>query len=247
MIRFISDLHLDPSRPNITRAFFCFLKNCQKENINALYILGDFFEYWVGDDFIEPWVIEIITNLKNCNLHFPIYFIAGNRDFTLGNSFAKKSKLTILNEPYRLQINNKQILLMHGDLLCTDDTSYLKFRKVIRNPFLLFILKKLPLSTRLKLASSLRNNSSRQMQQKSENIMDATIKGVIRHTQKYNCNLLLIHGHTHRPKIHADLTNNNTLIKRITLGDWGKQAIGLQLNEENFEYKLIDFIQQYDL
>ncbi|MCJ8315301.1 MAG: UDP-2,3-diacylglucosamine diphosphatase, partial [Saccharospirillaceae bacterium] len=177
----------------------------------------------------------------NCNSHFPIYFIAGNRDFTLGQTFAKKSHLTILNEPYTLIIENKKILLMHGDLLCTDDISYLKFRKIIRNPILLFILKKLPLKTRLKLAFSLRNSSSKHMHQKAKNIMDTTNKGVSLYTNKYKCDLL-IHGHTHRPKIHKPKINEQILVSRITLGDWGEQAIGLELNEKDFKYELIDYI-----
>jgi len=241
MIRFISDLHLDPSRPDTIRAFFCFLENCQTDKINSLYILGDFFETWVGDDYIEPWVEQIIQELAKSNKHFPIYFMAGNRDFTLGKTFANKSKLTILKDPHTLTFKNKKILLMHGDLLCTEDLSYLKFRKVIRNPALLFILKRLPLKTRLNLASKLRDNSAKSMQQKKVNIMDATHEGVIKFTRKYDCEII-IHGHTHRPKIHDILIHDKHAIERITLGDWGKTAIGLELNEVNFDFKLIDYM-----
>ena len=244
MIRFISDLHLDPSRPKTIRAFFSFLDNCLQEKITELYILGDFFESWVGDDYIEPWVTQIINELKNCQPHFPIFFIAGNRDFTLGKNFAKQSKITILKEPFVLTVQNKKVLLMHGDLLCTDDTSYLRFRKVIRNPVILFILKRLPLKTRLKLALKLRKNSSESMQQKNEAIMDTTDSGIIKYANKYNCDLL-IHGHTHRPMNHTPIESNNRNIQRITLGDWSDTAIGLELNEKNLEYKLTDFIKRH--
>jgi len=245
MIRFISDLHLSPKRPQTIRAFFSFLNNCKNEKITSLYILGDFFEYWIGDDFSEPWIDEVKAQLSSCEKDFPIFFMAGNRDFTLGKRFATQSKVNLLDEPKILNVANKTILLMHGDLLCTQDTSYLTFRKVIRNPFILFILKCLPLKTRLKLAHNLREGSSKSMQAKPKEIMDATHEGVLKYSKKYDCDLL-IHGHTHRPNIHPPIALESPASQpkqsiRITLGDWSEQAYGLEIEETTGLFNLIDF------
>ncbi|BCE01939.1 UDP-2,3-diacylglucosamine diphosphatase [Marinicellulosiphila megalodicopiae] len=241
MIRFISDLHLDQKRPGTIRAFLIFLEDCKNNNVTELYILGDFFEFWIGDDAIEAWMHPIIASLKQSSKHFKIFLMHGNRDFTIGKKFAKHCAVKLIKDPTVIQLNNQRILIMHGDLLCTDDIEYLRFRKIIRNPLILTILMNLPLKIRFKLANSLRNNSKESMTHKPIDIMDATEQGVIKFSNKYNCDII-IHGHTHRPKIHKELLIKNKSVTRITLGDWGTSALGFEIKNRLTKLDLIDFL-----
>ena len=226
---FISDLHLSPDHPRLVRGFLALLKEYKNKN-TQLYILGDWFNAWIGDDYSAPWLDEIITALQEftaANNH--VYFQVGNRDFVLGKKFLALFNATLLPDVYILEINHRKFRLEHGDALCTDDVAYQRFRKVIRNPILLGILKRTPLNFRQKLANGFRKKSSETKQLKSYDIMDVNAKAVENVITEVD---YLIHGHTHRPEIHQVLNK-----QRIVLGDWREDtAWVLEINEqENFK------------
>jgi len=156
---FISDLHLSPEHPRLVRGFLDLLDSYKDKN-TQLYILGDWFNAWIGDDYSAPWLDEIVHALQKFNqAGNHVYFQAGNRDFALGKKFLKQFNGTLLTEPAILKISKTTYRLEHGDLLCTDDVSYQKFRKIIRNPLLLAVLKRLPLTFRQKMANGFRKKS----------------------------------------------------------------------------------------
>ncbi|WP_180134930.1 MULTISPECIES: UDP-2,3-diacylglucosamine diphosphatase [unclassified Acinetobacter] len=221
---FIADLHLSPEHPRLVRGFLALLEQYKTQH-TQLYILGDWFNAWIGDDFTAPWLDEIIAALKDFTaLGNQIYFQVGNRDFALGQKFLDKFHGQLLQDVDYLHIGNYKIRLEHGDLLCTDDVSYQKFRKVIRNPFLLGFLKSLPLSFRQKIANGFRKKSTETKQVKSYDIMDVNAEAVEKALEQAD---LLIHGHTHRPQIH-DVHGKS----RIVLGDWrAEQAQILEMGE----------------
>jgi len=221
---FIADLHLSPEHPRLVRGFLALLEQYKTQN-TQLYILGDWFNAWIGDDFTAPWLDEIIAALKDFTaLGNQIYFQVGNRDFALGQKFLDKFHGQLLQDVDYLHISNYKIRLEHGDLLCTDDVSYQKFRKVIRNPLLLGFLKSLPLSIRQKIANGFRKKSTETKQVKSYEIMDVNAEAVEKALEHAD---LLIHGHTHRPQIH-DVHGK----PRIVLGDWRtEQAQILEIGE----------------
>ncbi|WP_180109187.1 MULTISPECIES: UDP-2,3-diacylglucosamine diphosphatase [unclassified Acinetobacter] len=221
---FIADLHLSPEHPRLVRGFLALLEQYKTQH-TQLYILGDWFNAWIGDDFTAPWLDEIIAALKDFTaLGNQIYFQVGNRDFALGQKFLNKFHGQLLQDVDYLHVGNYKIRLEHGDLLCTDDMSYQKFRKVIRNPLLLGFLKSLPLSIRQKIANGFRKKSTETKQVKSYDIMDVNAEAVEKALEQAD---LLIHGHTHRPQIH-DVHGKS----RIVLGDWrAEQAQILEFNE----------------
>ncbi|WP_180049636.1 UDP-2,3-diacylglucosamine diphosphatase [Acinetobacter sp. YH12144] len=221
---FIADLHLSPEHPRLVRGFLALLEQYKTQH-TQLYILGDWFNAWIGDDFTAPWLDEIIAALKDFTaLGNQIYFQVGNRDFALGQKFLDKFHGQLLQDVDYLHISNYKIRLEHGDLLCTDDVSYQKFRKVIRNPLLLGFLKSLPLSIRQKIANGFRKKSTETKQVKSYDIMDVNAEAVEKALEQAD---LLIHGHTHRPQIH-DVHGKS----RIVLGDWrAEQAQILEMGE----------------
>lgn len=221
---FIADLHLSPEHPRLVRGFLALLEQYKTQH-TQLYILGDWFNAWIGDDFTAPWLDEIIVALKDFTaLGNQIYFQVGNRDFALGQKFLDIFHGQLLQDVDCLHIGNYKIRLEHGDLLCTDDVSYQKFRKVIRNPFLLGFLKSLPLSIRQKIANGFRKKSTETKQVKSYDIMDVNAEAVEKALEQAD---LLIHGHTHRPQIH-DVHGKH----RIVLGDWrAEQAQILEFDE----------------
>jgi UDP-2,3-diacylglucosamine hydrolase len=214
---FISDLHLEESRPEITELFLHFLRE-QASKADALYILGDFFEVWIGDDHDAPLHQRIIAVLRNLtDSGIPVYLMQGNRDFLLGEQFAKASGCRLLTEPCLIDLYGTRTLLMHGDTLCTEDIRYLKFRSFVRNPFFQKLFLSLPLRWRKKIAQYLRKASEQHTGQAAKNILDTTpaeVERVMEHHQA----TLLIHGHTHRPSI--EFFSNNK--KRIVLSDWDK-------------------------
>ncbi|BCU64618.1 UDP-2,3-diacylglucosamine hydrolase [Acinetobacter bouvetii DSM 14964 = CIP 107468] len=228
---FIADLHLSPDHPRLVRGFLDLL-DAYKNNNTQLYILGDWFNAWIGDDYSAPWLDEIITALKQFNdAGNQIYFLSGNRDFALGKTFLQKFDGTLLNDIEYLKIAHSIIRLEHGDLLCTDDVSYQKFRKIIRNPLLLGFLKKMPLSFRQKLANGFRKKSQQANQIKSYDVMDVNQHAVELALSDAD---ILIHGHTHRPQIH-DVHGK----PRIVLGDWREhEALILELDPQNPELNL---------
>ena len=232
MILLISDLHLEEKRPDITRAFLHFLATRARQ-AEALYILGDFFEVWIGDDGMTPFQHEIAGALRELSdAGTRIYLMHGNRDFLIGQRFCREAGCTLLSDPHKLQMNGETVLLMHGDSLCTLDVGYMKLRRWLRNPLSLLILRNLPLSTRQKLARKLRNESRAQTRMKASDIVDVTPQEVIKVMAAHGVRTL-IHGHTHRPAVH-ELEVNGQAARRIVLGDWDRQGWALQVDETGF-------------
>ena len=232
MILLISDLHLEEERPDITRAFLYFLQTRARE-AEALYILGDFFEAWIGDDGMSPFQHNIASALRELSdAGTRIFLMHGNRDFLIGRAFCREAGCTLLKEPSIVQLNGEPVLLMHGDSLCTLDVGYMKLRRLLRNPLSLFILRHLPLSTRHKLARKLRSESRAQTRMKASDIIDVTPDEVPRVMAEHGVRRL-VHGHTHRPAAH-ELQVNGQPAQRIVLGDWDRQGWALQVDESGF-------------
>lgn len=218
-LRFISDLHLDEKRPDITRAFFHYLQNLPTDT-EALYILGDFFEVWIGDDDDATLNQQICAALNHKSASgLPIFFMHGNRDFLVGKLFELRTGCILLPDPFVLEYQGERFLLMHGDSLCLEDIDYQKFRAQIRSPQMQAELLKKSLDERRAIAKELRDNSKMANSNKSADIMDVTPAEVERVMTTHRVSTL-IHGHTHRPAIH-DLTVNSNQAQRIVLGDWG--------------------------
>lgn len=231
MILLISDLHLEEKRPDITRAFL--LLATRARQAEALYILGDFFEVWIGDDGMTPFQHEIAGALRELSeAGTRIYLMHGNRDFLIGKRFCREAGCILLSDPHKVQMNGEPVLLMHGDSLCTLDVGYMKLRRWLRNPLSLLILRNLPLSTRQKLARKLRNESRAQTRMKASEIVDVTPQEVIKVMAAHGVRTL-IHGHTHRPAVH-NLEVNGQPARRIVLGDWDHQGWALQVDETGF-------------
>ncbi len=238
MILLISDLHLEEERPDITRAFLHFLatRACQAE---ALYILGDFFEVWIGDDAMTPFQQSIADALRALSERGTrIYLMHGNRDFMLGTGFCRAAGCTLLGDPSVVELGGERVLLMHGDSLCTRDEGYMRLRRLLRNPLSLFILRHLPLSTRRKLARKLRNESRAQTRIKASDIIDVTPELIPRVLAEHGVRTL-IHGHTHRPATH-ELEVDGRPARRIVLGDWDQQGWALQVDESGFQQAPFD-------
>ena len=222
---FIADLHLSPNHPRLVRGFLDLLDAYQNKN-TQLYILGDWFNAWIGDDYTAAWLDEVVARLKQFSqAGNQIYFIVGNRDFALGQKFLDQFSGQLLPDVYTLHIGSQRVRLEHGDALCTDDVSYQKFRKIIRNPIILGILKKTPLAFRQKLAQGFRKKSQQANQIKSYDVMDVNADAVSQALQHAD---VLIHGHTHRPNIH-----NEHGKPRIVLGDWRADAAQILVVEPN--------------
>lgn len=215
---FISDLHLHESRPEVTEGFLDFLRT-QAQDAKALYILGDFFDVWIGDDDDSPLATETAAQLhKLADQGVAIYLMHGNRDFLLGEQFAKSAGATLIDDPTIVQLGDRTAVLMHGDTLCTRDVDYMAFRAQVRAPQWQAQALAQPLVVRRQIAMELRNQSKSMSSLKAEDIMDVTPEEVLRVMEEADASLM-IHGHTHRPKRHA-LTVKGEAAERIVLGDW---------------------------
>jgi UDP-2,3-diacylglucosamine hydrolase len=238
VILLISDLHLEEQRPDITQAFLDLLTG-RARTAKALYILGDFFEAWIGDDAMSPFQRSICQALRDLSdSGTEIFLMHGNRDFMLGQAFCKAAGCTLLNDPSIIPMNGEPVLLMHGDSLCTRDEAYMRLRRYLRHPLTLWILRHLPLRTRHKLARKLRSESRAQTRMKANDIVDVTPEEVPRIMSQYGVRTL-IHGHTHRPAIHKLQVNDQTA-QRIVLGDWDRQGWALQVDEQGFNLSAFD-------
>lgn len=236
MILLISDLHLHEERPDITGAFLAFLQQHAK-HAQALYILGDFFEVWIGDDAISPFQRSIAQALSAVAASgTQIYLMHGNRDFLIGNDFCRLADCQLLTDPSVVQLAGEAVLLMHGDSLCTSDKSYIRLRRVLRNPLILFILRNLPLRTRQRLAGDLRAKSKSSTRMKASDITDVNPEEVTR-VMAHQHVRTLIHGHTHRPAVH-DLGNKK---QRIVLGDWDTQGWYIQASATKLKLLALPF------
>lgn len=226
---FISDLHLCESRPEINQSFIDFL-NTTAKNAQALYILGDFFEYWAGDDAIEIGVHqEIIQALKTLSLSTPIFLMHGNRDFLIGQNFEKASGVKLLPDPTLLTLYGKSVLLSHGDALCTDDQDYQKFRNEVRSANWQNNFLNQPLENRIAYIEQLRAKSEHEKSTKSMQIMDVNPSAVNQLLRQFDVPTLFIHGHTHRPNRHIHEIDGK-ICERWVLGDWYEQGSYLMLD-----------------
>ncbi len=221
-IYFISDLHLDANEPQVAEGFIRFLR-AQTRQANALYILGDFFEAWIGDDTASPFEKKIIQELALATQSgLPIYFIHGNRDFLIGKQFAKETGVKILKDPSVVEIFRKKWLISHGDYLCTNDHSHMKLRKFTLNPFLQFLFLLLPSLIRRKMRDTLKSKSRQHKEIKPMKLMDINSETLKKELHQYRVTQI-IHGHTHEGKIH-EFTLDNASATRVVLGDWHQTA-----------------------
>jgi UDP-2,3-diacylglucosamine hydrolase len=230
--KFIADLHLRPEQPNMVALFVKFMQQqSQDRELEALYILGDLFEAWIGDDFVPPGMdaaINAIWQLSESGVN--VYFMHGNRDFLIGDEFASQTGCQLLPEYHVIDLYGTETLLMHGDLLCTDDVDYMKFRHTVRNAQwqLEFLAKSVP--ERIAIAQAARQESQQKTQQLASEIMDVNQDAVTKTMNKWQVSQL-IHGHTHRPAMH-DITINGSPAKRIVMGDWYEQGSVLVCNQQ---------------
>jgi len=239
VILLISDLHLQEERPDITRAFLDLLDG-RARHAKALYILGDFFEAWIGDDAMTPFQQSICQALRQLSDRGTlVYLMHGNRDFLIGQDFCKAAGCTLLADPSVIELGGEQVLLMHGDTLCTRDLAYMKMRRYLRNPLSLWILQHLPLATRQKLARKLRSESRAQTRMKATEIVDVTPEEVPKVMAAHGVRTL-VHGHTHRPAIHK-LVVNGEPARRIVLGDWDRRGWTLQVDAQGFQLEPFEF------
>lgn len=227
---FISDLHLCASRPNITAAFIAFLQHTASK-VKALYILGDLFEYWAGDDDMsDEFNLQIITAFKTLAASGnKIFFMHGNRDFLIADDFCRAAGITLLADPSIIDLHGQKVLLSHGDDLCTDDFAYQQFRAQVRDKQWQMDFLSQPLQIRKKQIESIRIRSEQEKSQKSLAIMDVNSDAVNALLRKYHPDLL-IHGHTHRPNRHS-INLDGKLITRWVLGDWYEQGSYLVCDE----------------
>ena len=234
---FISDLHLEADRPEIGEQFLDFLDE-EAADAEALYILGDFFEYWVGDDDPDEYYASIKQSLRAfTDAGVPVYFMHGNRDFMIGEKFAEETGVTILPDPYPLDLFGKRVLLSHGDALCTDDTEYQKVRTMTRNPDWQAMILAKPLEERIAIAKQARARSQDRNKTLSESIVDVNADAVRQTISEYGVEILL-HGHTHRPGIHG-VEVDDRFAKRVVLGDWYDQGSVLRWDEDGLELSAI--------
>jgi UDP-2,3-diacylglucosamine hydrolase len=237
--KFIADLHLRPEQPDMVALFVKFLQEQSLDpDLDALYILGDLFEAWIGDDFVPPGIdaaVNAISQLTNSGIG--TYFMHGNRDFLIGDAFAAQTGCQLLSEYHVMDLYGTPTLLMHGDLLCTDDMDYMNFRHMVRNPKWQqdFLAKTVP--ERIAIAQAARQESLQKTQQLTSEIMDVNQDTVTQTMLKWQVPQL-IHGHTHRPAIH-ELTINGGPAKRIVLGDWNEQGSVLVCNKQGCELKIL--------
>ncbi|MGV8923618.1 MAG: UDP-2,3-diacylglucosamine diphosphatase [Thermomonas sp.] len=232
---FISDLHLDAERPEITTLFGDFIQR-EASKAKALYILGDLFEAWVGDD--DPsdagaFVAEKLKALSDGSV--PVYFIRGNRDFLLGNEYARRAGMIILPDPAVILLHGTPTLIGHGDLLCTDDLAYQQFRAQTRDPRWQAQFLSQPLAARIAFAAQARAASKARFGELQASGMSETITdvspGTVASTFALHGVRRMIHGHTHRPAIHDEADG----CTRIVLGDWYTQGSVLRVNDDGFD------------
>ena len=234
---FISDLHLNGERENITELFINFLDQ-RASKADALYILGDLFEVWPGDDMIQPDYQSSISKMKQLTDNgLPLFIMQGNRDFLMAEKFSEVSGATLIEDPTIIDLYGTSTLLMHGDTLCTDDVDYQKFRVMVRDPRWQADFLSKPAEERLAITTKYREISKTKMAEKTMDIMDVNQHSVEEAMLKENIQQL-IHGHTHRPAIH-DFTVNEKKMKRIVLGDWYEQGSVLVCDEKGCQLESI--------
>jgi UDP-2,3-diacylglucosamine hydrolase len=233
---FIADLHLDPSRPQITDLFERYLASDEVRHADALYILGDLVEAWIGDDDDAELPTRIAAATRAVrDAGVPVYFMVGNRDFLLGQAFAARAGLTLLDDGTVHDIHGRRTLLMHGDVLCTDDIAYQAVRRQVRTPEWQAQILAMPLQARRAFAAKAREDSKAHTGNTMESIMDVNADAVAETLRKAGVTRL-IHGHTHRPAVH-DFQLDGAPAQRIVLGDWYEQGSVLRVDADGAELR----------
>jgi UDP-2,3-diacylglucosamine hydrolase len=235
---FISDLHLDPGRPDILRQFRRFTEDYGTQ-AEAVYILGDFVEYWIGDDDTAHGLNTVFSQLRTLAARTPVYLMHGNRDFLIGREFAAGYGMRLLQDPAVIELYGRRALLMHGDTLCTDDVKYQAFRRMVRDESWQRDFLRKPLAERRQIVMGLRATSKLATQEKPEEIMDVNAGAVAAAMDQQSVDLL-IHGHTHRPGVHS-LHTDHKAAQRIVLGDWYNRGNVLIYRPDGFELRDTDF------
>ena len=229
---FISDLHLDPERPEVIDLLVRFLGG-RAAGADALYVLGDLFEYWIGDDDARDGLLPAIEALRRLgDAGVPVSFMAGNRDFLVGTGFAESTGCRLLEDPTRLELYGIPTLLMHGDTLCTDDVAYQSLRQQLRDPAWQAGFLALPLAQRRAQAEALRRESREATRGKAADIMDVNAEEVAAAFRQHDVRRM-IHGHTHRPAVH-ELNIDGEAAERIVLGDWYTQGSVLSVTSDGY-------------
>ncbi len=232
-VLFVSDLHLDATRPEITGLFLDFLAG-EARQAEALYVLGDLFEAWVGDDDPgEPGASVCAAMKAVSDSGVPVFLMRGNRDFLYGQAMAERCGATLLPDPCVVHLHGVPTLLMHGDLLCTEDLPYQAFRRQVRDPAWQANFLSQPLAARQAFAAQARAASRQHQQGMSETITDVTPAAVEDLMARHGVTRL-IHGHTHRPAIHA-LAVEGRSAQRVVLGDWYEQGSVLRLDADGLQ------------
>ena len=226
---FVSDVHLSADAPLRTKTFLQFLK--AHDDADAIYILGDLFDIWVGDDEYTEFSKEIKAALSV--LKIPHYFIAGNHDFLLSSGFARDTQLQLLPDPFLAEIYGQAVLLSHGDIWCTDDLAYQRYRRITRSSILQSLFLMLPFCVRCWIAHRLQKKSDQVNEKKLSYIMEVNEESVVESLDAYQSSIL-IHGHTHRPMIHTIAGNK----KRIVLGSWEMRGEYLKWNADG-QFELV--------
>lgn len=233
---FISDLHLDGERPDITAQFLAFIER-EARQAQALYILGDLFEAWIGDDDPDADKRRVVHALRSLTqAGVSVYFIHGNRDFLIGRRFAQETGVKLLPDGTLIELYGQRVLLMHGDTLCIDDPDYQRLRRIVRNPLVQFVLRRLTLRQRQRLAAKMRAGSKahiESMDKAAPQIMDVN-QDEVRRTFEQEHAEFIVHGHTHRPAVHQVAVGDG-VATRIVLGDWYEQGSVLRWDERGFE------------
>lgn len=200
---------------------------------DALYVLGDLFEFWIGDDDRSDFACDIRAEFKALtDLGVPCFFTQGNRDFLVGQRFANQTGVTLLGDETVIDIYGKKAVLLHGDTLCTRDVKYLEFRAKVHQPWLQWVFNRIPMFIKKKIVSKVQSDIKDDKQTKSLDIMDVTQSEVEKVMRDHNVDLM-IHGHTHRPNVHS-FEQGNHVYTRIVLGDWYTQGSVLVYNKNNF-------------
>ncbi|WP_406734038.1 UDP-2,3-diacylglucosamine diphosphatase [Vibrio scophthalmi] len=240
---FISDLHLSPNTTEINHCFTQFMRN-EAIHADALYVLGDLFDFWIGDDDRSEFAQQIRAEFKQLTNHgVPCFFVKGNRDFLVGQRFAKQTGVTLLGDETVIDLYGRKAVILHGDTLCTEDTQYLAFRAKVNQPWLQWVFNRLPMALKRKIVGKIQQGARDTKKSKSLTIMDVTQSEVEDVMIAHGVDLM-IHGHTHRPNTHHFTSSNNQSMTRIVLGDWYEQGSILCCDTENLILETRPFLNK---
>ena len=236
---FISDLHLSIERPEIINLFLKFMDEVAPST-QSLYILGDFLEYWIGDDMDEQIqgtaIADVFSSIRSLHAKgTDVFLMHGNRDFLIGETLAAKYQFKLINDPAIIDINGSPVLLMHGDTLCTDDHEYQQFRTMVREKNWQSAFLSKPINERVEIAQELREKSKDAVATKKPDIMDVNQETVINTMMQHDV-VTLIHGHTHRPALH-DFKHDGKSMKRYVLADWYDSGSYLEITDGIFRVR----------